>query len=135
MRYVIPTLLAVAMLPTSALAQDVASRGLGISATVPEVCEIRGSVLGLTSPNTRISAQIFEMCNGAGTFRIIASHRGLETGEKVLIDYDGQKSELQAAGISDVAVRSGPFVGSRTVAINGESLARPISISLGLTPV
>lgn len=123
------------LLPDVAQANENAAAGVAISLTVPEVCQLTASDIVLSPSSTQATASIFEMCNGAGGFRIIASYRHLAAGEAIRVNYGGAITQLNAVGISEVALRAGPFVGAQRVAIQSSNLNDTLSISFGMTPL
>jgi hypothetical protein len=124
---------ALAACPTIAHAQN-ASGGVRITVTVPEVCQIE-SVALVSNSDGVTSGTVFEMCNGGRGFRVVASHRTLASGEQVQINYAGQIRLLDSSGVSDVAQRSSPIVGTVPVTIESSGLVQSLAISLGVAVI
>lgn len=128
--------LAVSVLPAAAQAEGGrASGGVRISITVPEVCQIEASAISVDAATGLASGTVFEMCNSARGFRVIASHRALEEGEQVRIDYAGETRQLDASGISALAYRAGPVADHAPVSVQSTGLVQDLAISLGLTVI
>lgn len=133
MKFAIPFCLAAAAMPAAAHADDSPSRGFGISATVPEVCEIDASTFVVDPESGLTHGSVFEMCNSGGGFRVDAIHRELVDGENVQISYAGEARQLDPSGTSAVAYRGGPILGNVPVAISSTGLAQALAISLSVT--
>lgn len=111
-----------------------ASGRMQITLTVPKVCNI--DTLGFTADpqaGGQAIGTVREFCNSSDGFMVMASHRQLMPGEQVRVIYDGEVSDLTAAGISPVAFRAGPRLRTVPVAIQSNGLQTPISVSLGMT--
>lgn len=119
----------------TAHAESPAASGFQISLSVPEICQIEATDMVAGNGEGASATQVFEMCNSRRGFRIVASHRPLLPGERVQINYAGQLSELDASGVSDIAVRNGPKVGHVPVLIQSDALADPIAISFGMLAI
>lgn len=136
MRYIVKLCLACACasIPAAAYAEGGDSGSLRISVTVPEVCQIDATTV--THEESGItSASVLEMCNSGRGFTVFASHRGLQDGEEVQINYDGQVRQLDSSGLSEVAQRSGPIFGYVPVTIQSSGLVQGLAISLGLAAI
>ena len=123
------------LLPTAAFAEGQASSGFRISLTVPEVCHIETSPVSVDETSGQASTSIFEMCNADRGFVVMASYRTLESGEQVQLNYDGETTQLDGSGISEVAHRNGPILGDVPVLIQTSGLVGGLTISLGMMPV
>jgi hypothetical protein len=117
----------------AAHAEGTASGGLGISASVPEVCELSTTSAALDHPAGATTLLVQEMCNSARGFQVVASHRPLSEEELVQLDYAGQANLLSPSGFSELAVRSGPRFEQVPVQIQSAGLRSGLVISLGLT--
>lgn len=124
-----------AAMGSPAYAEGGDSAGFRISLTVPEVCDIEAMPVTVEAGANRANSSVFEMCNSSRGFAVFASHRGLAEGERVQLDYDGSVSELDPSGLSEVAFRQGPTVGSVPVSIRTSGLAEGLTISLGMTAI
>ena len=120
---------------TAAHAGPGANAGLNIRVTVPLVCQIDATDLTMSVNQTETSGVIQEMCNGAVSFSVVASHRALEDGEEVQLSYDGQYTRLDPAGVSAVASRTGPTFGNVPISIRSSGLVDDLAISLGLAVI
>lgn len=127
--------LAAIALPVAAQADGGNSTGVRISATVPEVCQIEASAIAVDSATGQASTTVFEMCNSGRGFHVIASHRALEAGEQVRIDYAGEARQLDPSGTSALAYRAGPIVDRVPVSVQSTGLVQDLAISLGLTVI
>ncbi|HAA93568.1 MAG TPA: hypothetical protein DCE33_14055 [Rhodospirillaceae bacterium] len=106
-----------------------------ISVTVPEICSIDARSLLIDKEKGVISGEVLEMCNSNRAFRLIASHRMLQPGEQGRIDYAGESSNLEAEGISDVAVRQGPVIRRFPIFVRTAGLQQDLTISLGFAAI
>ncbi|WP_199504848.1 hypothetical protein [Qipengyuania sp. YIM B01966] len=102
-----------------------------ITLVVPEVCQIEAASIVMHGARGSATGTVFEMCNSGRGFRVIASHRPLDEGEQVEINYGGQSRQLASSGISDIAQRSGPVVGHVPVSIRATQLSQSIAVTLG----
>lgn len=119
--------------PTIVYGQN-ASGGVRITVTVPEVCQIE-SVTLVSNSDGVTSGTVFEMCNGGRGFRVMASHRMLAGSEQVQINYAGQVRQLDSSGMSDIAHRTSPVVGTVPVTIQTSGLVESLAISLGIAVI
>ena len=119
--------------PSVAFGQT-ASGGIPISVSVPEVCQIEALNL-VGNSSGFVSGTAFELCNSGRGFRVMATHRSLENGERVTINYAGMTQELDSSGVSDVAERSSPIVGPVPVSIQSTGLVQGLAISLGVAVI
>lgn len=124
-----------AAVPATAYAEHAPSTGFGISATVPEVCQMNASDVLIDRQSTMVTTSVFEMCNSSGAYRVTATYRTLADMEAVSITYDGRLTPLRRDGASDIALRAGPFVGRREVRFNIARLDEQLSVSFGMTAV
>lgn len=125
--------LAATALPAAAQAEGGnASAGVRISVTVPEVCQIEASAISVDSATGLASGTVFEMCNSGRGFRVVATHRSLQEGEQVRINYAGETRLLDPSGTSAVASRAGPIVDRVPVSVQSTGLVQNLAISLGL---
>jgi hypothetical protein len=106
-----------------------------VSARIPVVCTISAPQLVAQQSSEIVTGTLFESCNTNRGFLIMASHRPLEQGEAASIYYDGQRSDLEAGGLSLVQSRFGARHGPVQVSVGTESLSAPIAISFAVTPV
>ncbi len=106
-----------------------------ISVTVPEVCSIEASMLTVDRDTGVVSGDVLEMCNSNRAFRLIATHRMLEAGERAQIDYAGQRSNLETAGVSDIAIRQGPVIRRFPILLRTNGLRQDLTISLGFAAI
>lgn len=127
--------IACATIPSAAYAQGGDEAGFRLSATVPVVCQLEASALVVGKDANEGSASVFEMCNSSGGFRVLAYYRALEPGEQVQIDYAGQLRQLDPGGMSEVASRPGPKVGSVPVFVQTHGLVEGLAISLGMVAI
>src|SRR5690606_1157694 len=95
-------IIAAVAFPAVAHATD-ASAGVRISLNVPEICQIEAPILAVDASQGSATGTVFEMCNSARAFRVMASHRELAEGEHVQVHYAGQFSKLERSGLSDIA--------------------------------
>jgi len=109
--------------------------GFAISVQVPEVCDIRASDFVLAAGTGEASGQVREYCNSSRGFQIMASHRALEPGEAVQVNYGGQVSALNPEGYSPLAFRAGARIEDVPVQIRSANLLNTLAISLALTPL
>lgn len=127
--------LAVAMLPSAAFAEGEASGGFQISLTVPEICHLEASSVSIDEAMGQATASMFEMCNSDRGFTVLASYRTLESGEQVQVNYAGEVSQLNSSGLSEVAHRTGPFLGDVQVLVQSTGLTGGLAISFGMMPI
>jgi hypothetical protein len=126
---------ALATLPQAAQAQSGANAGFGVRLTVPEICHLVLNDAVVAPGEGAAVIDVFEMCNSGRGFRVIASHRPLETGEQVQVNYAGQIRLLDSSGMSDIAYRNGPIFGSVPVTIQTSGLVQGLAISLGFAVI
>ena len=127
--------IASAALASPALAESNARAGFRISLTIPEICQLEASDVLIAQDGGSTTLNVFEMCNSGRGFRIVASHRPLVSGEAVQVNYAGQIRQLDSSGMSDLAHRTGPVVGTVPVAIQASGLVQTLAISLGLSAI
>ena len=120
---------------TAAHAAPGDNAGFNIRVTVPLVCEIDASALTLSVNQNQTNGVVQEMCNGAVSFSILASHRQLQEGEEVQLSYDGQPTQLDPSGVSPVVSRTGPVVARVPVSIQSTGLVQDLAISLELAVI
>lgn len=126
---------AVFTLPAAARAEGAGTGSVGISATVPEICQIDASSLVLGEGDVAVSGAVSEMCNSGRAFRVMASHRSLQPGESVEITYAGEVTRLDASGSSAIAHRSGPVARQVPVSVRSDGLVEALAISIGLMAI
>ena len=129
------TLVVALSVPAAAQANSNASGSMRISLHVPEVCQIEASVVPLDKNEGTASGDVFEMCNGGRSFRVMAMHRALDEGETVRIDYGGESRQLSASGFSELAVRSGPVVRNVPISVRAQGLQQDLAISVGFAVI
>ena len=82
-----------------------------------------------------VSGDVLEMCNSNRAYRLIATHRMLEADEKARIEYAGQRSDLELAGVSDIAIRQGPVFRRYPILLRTDGLRQDLTISLGFAAI
>lgn len=102
-----------------------------IGASVPLVCEINASAIIVDPATSQASTSVQEMCNGSSGFRVVASYRQLQEGERVTISYAGSPVALEASGITEVAQIPGASLRIVPVQINSTGLSGGLLINLG----
>lgn len=127
--------LAALALPATARAGGTDTGGTGITATVPEICNIDASAITVDADDGSAAGTVLEMCNSGRGFRVVASHRALAEGEDVRVFYADEATRLDPSGMSDVAHRSGPTFGHVPVSIESSGLVQDLAISLGLAVI
>lgn len=120
---------------TAASANSDGSADIGVSATVPLVCEVDSYSVVLDSTHERATGFIQEMCNGGNGFRMMATYRALDGGEQVQVDYGGQVSELGSSGLTQIAYRAGASFRTVPVTIETHGLSSSFAVSIGITAV
>ena len=128
-------LLVLASMPSVAHAAGERGAGLSISLEIPEICHIEASELVVDTNKHTAMGSVFEVCNSGRGFRVLASHRSLTEGENVEVTYGGEKRQLNASGVSDVATRQGPTLEQVPLEIRTEGLDQPLVISFGLAVI
>ncbi|MBA3939745.1 MAG: hypothetical protein C0520_00885 [Sphingopyxis sp.] len=127
--------LTAATLPATAMAAPAESNGFGISLTVPVVCDLDARDFVVDAVQNSISGYVEEFCNSARGFQVLASHRPLGDSEVVELDYGGDYAQLERAGISSVAFRSGPRLGTVPVRIQAAGLESQLAVSFSITAI
>ena len=128
-------MIALASVPSVAHAAAERSAGLSISLEIPEICHIEAPELVVDANRNSATGSVFEICNSGRGFRVLASHRNLADGENVEVTYGGEKRQLNASGVSDVATRQGPTLEQVPLEIKTEGLAQPLVVSFGLAVI
>ncbi len=127
---------AAALLSSSpALATTLASGGATIGASVPLVCEASASPISVDPDTGQAIGSVFEMCNGGSGFRIVASYRQLQAGERVTISYAGETVALQSSGMTAVAHMPGASLRTVPVAVASTGLAEGLLINIGFAVI
>lgn len=126
-------LVALASFAPSARAEDAANGSFGMSAYVPEYCEISASPLLVSQGDGILTGSVLETCNTAQGYSVVASHRVLASNERIAFSYGGIESQLQSHGWTEVATRAGARYGMRQISVRHSSLASPLAIVLTVT--
>ena len=121
--------------PVAASADQTFSTGSGITATVPEVCQIKASIVAIDRDASKATGSIYELCNSGRAFRIVASHRKLADGETIEITYGGNTTALDASGVSDIGTRKGPIARAVPFGVRSSGLIDTVAISLGIAAI
>lgn len=124
-----------ASVPASAFAAESASGGFNVSLTVPVVCDLDAQDFIVDEIRNSISGHVREFCNSSRGFQVLASHRPLEAGENVRLNYGGELAQLERAGISSVAFRAGPRLDTVPVQIQASGLETQLAVSFSLTAI
>ena len=127
-----PLLMCIAPLMAAPLASAESSGDLSITLTVPEVCQMDSSAIEVDASGLSASGVVLEMCNSGRAFRVVATHRQLESGEQARILYGSEMRDLDVSGVSDIAYRTGPVYGNVPVEIETSGLVGGLSVSLGI---
>ncbi len=124
-----------AMLPATAHADPQSSGGFGITLTVPMVCDLDARDFVVDEAQENVSGFVREFCNSSRGFEVLASHRPLEEGEFVEVNYGNDYTRLEKAGISSVAFRSGPRLDTVPVRIRSVGLGSQLAVSFSITAI
>lgn len=120
-------------LGTAAQAETDANGSFQMSAYVPEYCEISASPIMVSDGDGILTGSVLETCNTEHGYSVVASHRALESNERIAFSYAGIESQLEPHGWTEVATRAGARYGLRPISVRHTSLASPLAIVLTLT--
>ncbi len=118
---------------TAARAEPAANGSFQMSAYVPEYCEISASPLLVSEGDGALTGTVLETCNSEHGYSVVASHRTLDSNERIAFSYAGIESQLQSHGWTEVATRAGARYGIRPISVRHTSLAKPLAIVLTVT--
>ena len=122
-------------LTSPAHAADDTAGSFGVSARVPESCDIQAGNFQAQSGTGLVAGQVTEACNHNRGFQILASHRSLTDQERVDVDYGGVLAQLERSGLSPIAFRAGPRFKAVSVKIEAHNLTETLQVSFSLTAV
>ncbi len=120
-------------MPAHAASND--TSGFSIAVTVPIICDLEATDFIVDQTQNTVTGSVHEYCNSARGFHVLASHRPLQTGEQVDLNYGGVVSELAAGGFSSVAFRSGARIGNVPITIRANNVEAPLALSFAVTAI
>lgn len=126
---------AVTLSQTVAIAAESRSKNFVASAVVPESCGLDAISFVLDDNQNIARGFVNEYCNSSHGFQVLASHRMLESGEQVEVDYDGSFVSLDQSGVSSVAFRQGARFGPVPVEIRALSMTENLALSFSITAI
>ena len=124
-----------AVMPTKLAAAAPSEGGFSISLHVPTVCDIDAGDFQVDASRSEITGQVYEYCNSARGFQVIASHRPLQHSEVVEVDYGEQNSMLGGSGLSMIAFRTGPRLSVVPVRIKASGLESQFALAFSLAAI
>ena len=118
-----------------AFAAGQANGSMKVTLRIQESCGLSAETFALDPQTSEVRGSILEYCNASRCYQVLASHRPLEDGETVQLDFDSANSQLSASGLSPLSIRSGPRFGRVPVVVRSENLQAPIALSLSMTAI
>ena len=119
------------VLTSSAGAMAQNSTGFNITATVPVICRVDGSLSPIPADGSHVFAGEFtEICNTDASYGLILHHRELQDGEEATITYNGKEIALGRTGFTLLGDARGPARKRHTIEAMGKNLTSPIGLHL-----
>lgn len=117
-----------------ALAASGDSGALGVSAIVPQACEVQAGEF-VQSENGSVSGSVLEFCNADIAYQVSASYRALGETEEVSITYGTVTEDLDHSGMALLAHRFGQRFEFVPVKIDAREISSPIAVAFNLSAV
>lgn len=126
--------LGIGLMATPAVASSDATGSVGVTAFVPEVCDISADDFSMDATGI-VTGSVQEFCNTSTGFQVLASHRPLADSEIAAVQYGANTTLLDGSGLAVVAFRSGQRLATVPVSIDARNISSPLAVAFSLSAV